>query len=83
MCHILPCSVVAHEDDSGNTVITAVDPAAMLDMVKSPRLQSVAQEARARLQQAAESLVRRSPGDPVSSRRSRFQRDTSPPTLES
>ena len=48
---LLPCNVVVYEDDSNKgSVISIVDPISMLGMVINPNLESVASEARSRLE---------------------------------
>lgn len=52
---LLPCNVVLR-DEGGRTVVEAMDPNAVLGMVDSPVIESVAREARERLQRALASL---------------------------
>ncbi len=52
---LLPCNVVLR-DDPGGTVVEAMDPNAVLGIVDTPAIQSVAHEARERLQRALASL---------------------------
>lgn len=53
---LLPCNVIVYEDGDG-TVVTAVDPAAMLGALKDDQIIcAVAEEARARLTRVIESL---------------------------
>ncbi len=53
---LLPCNVIVYETDAGS-VVSIVDPLAMLSMGLSPDLQPVAHEARARLKRVAASLA--------------------------
>ena len=48
---LLPCNVVVYEDDAGKTVISAVDPKALLPR-GSPELERIADDARERLAKA-------------------------------
>jgi len=52
---LLPCNVIVHEEDGGS-VVSIVDPIAMLGVVENPDLEPVAQEARTRLQRVVEAL---------------------------
>ncbi len=45
---LLPCNVVLREEDS-RTIVEAMDPGAVLGVVKSPAIEPVAREARERL----------------------------------
>lgn len=58
---LLPCNVIVYEDEGGS-VVSVVDPVAMLGLVDRPELRAVAEEARVRLQRVAESLVADSVG---------------------
>jgi uncharacterized protein (DUF302 family) len=53
---LLPCNVVVSELEEGAVQVSLVDPISMLGAVKSPALEPVAQEARARLERAVLSL---------------------------
>ena len=54
---LLPCNVIVYEGDSDErSVVSIVDPQAMLGMVENPALDVVATEARARLQRVAATL---------------------------
>ena len=53
---LLPCNVTVYEEGAGS-VVTAVDPIAMLDVLKDDEVVcSVAEEAKAKLQRVIESL---------------------------
>jgi uncharacterized protein (DUF302 family) len=52
---LLPCNVVVRETDGG-TVVEAVDPQTMVQMTDNDGLQSVADEAKQRLEKALASL---------------------------
>jgi uncharacterized protein (DUF302 family) len=54
---MLPCNVIVYEYEEGSgSVVSIVDPIAMLGVVDKPTLDDVAQEARARLENVAASL---------------------------
>lgn len=52
---LLPCNVIVYEEDGGS-VVSIADPIAMLGVSENEELDSVAEEARARLKRALESL---------------------------
>jgi uncharacterized protein (DUF302 family) len=52
---LLPCNVVLREDGL-DTIVEAMDPMAALGIVQAPAIRTVAEEARARLARAIESL---------------------------
>ena len=52
---LLPCNVIVYEDDGGSAV-AILDPLAMLSVVNNPDLDTVAKEARVRLQRAIDAL---------------------------
>ncbi len=55
---LLPCNVIVYEDEAqGGSVVSLVDPIAMLGFVDNPALAPVAQEARARLEKVAAALT--------------------------
>ena len=53
---LLPCNVIVYEDDSGQCVVAALDPEAMMGFTGNEDLKSVAAEARARLERALSSI---------------------------
>ena len=54
---MLPCNAIVYEDEeAGGSVVSIVDPIAMLGVVPNPALDEVAQEARARLQNVVDAL---------------------------
>ena len=53
---LLPCNVIVYEADGGGSVVAAVDPDAMLSVVRSSALSDVAADAKKRLTTALESL---------------------------
>ncbi len=52
---LLPCNVIVYED-AGESVVAILDPISMLDVVKNPDLDPVAEEARTRLKRVAKAL---------------------------
>ncbi|NOZ28933.1 MAG: DUF302 domain-containing protein [Chloroflexi bacterium] len=52
---LLPCNVIVYEEDGGS-VVSIVDPISMLGVVENPDLDSIAREARARLQRVIEAV---------------------------
>lgn len=46
---LLPCNVIVYEDGD-DTVVPALDPATMVDLIDNPGLEDVAHDARARLE---------------------------------
>jgi uncharacterized protein (DUF302 family) len=53
---LLPCNVVVSEDDSGNAVVSAIDPVSMFTVVGRPDVEPLAKEVRSLLEQAIEEL---------------------------
>ncbi len=53
---LLPCNVVIYEVDEQHSVVSLVDPIAMLGVLDAPELAPVADEARARLARVAKVL---------------------------
>lgn len=53
---LLPCNVVLREDGS-DTIVEAMDPLAVLGIVQEPAIQSIAEEAKARLERVIEGLI--------------------------
>lgn len=53
---LLPCNVIVYEENGGSVVAIA-DPIAMLQIVQNPALDTVAQEARQRLERALAKLA--------------------------
>jgi uncharacterized protein (DUF302 family) len=54
---LLPCNVIVYETDEGQSVVSLVNPLAMLGVVESESLQKVANEANARLTRVSEKLA--------------------------
>lgn len=54
---LLPCNVIVYESGVGKSIVSAVDPDAILDVVgENPRVAEVARDARTRLRRAIDSL---------------------------
>ena len=54
---LLPCNVIVYEDEqTGGSVVSIVDPIAMMGFVGNPQLQPVATEARTRLEKVVATL---------------------------
>ena len=55
---LLPCNVIVYEDEEeGGSVVNLVDPLSMMGVTGNPELTPVAEEARARLERVAASMV--------------------------
>ena len=55
---LLPCNVVVYEEEGGGSRVEAMDPRVALGVVGNPAIESIAVEARARLQAALDTLQR-------------------------
>jgi len=53
---MLPCNVTVVENNDGDVDVSFVDPISMMNMVGYPALESIAQEAKERLQRVADAL---------------------------
>lgn len=53
---LLPCNVVVRQETEGRVTVAFVDPLVMMEMVKKPEVQHVAQDAEQRLRRACRSL---------------------------
>lgn len=54
---LLPCNVVVRDAGGGRTVVSFMDPVAVLGLSSSPAAQAVAAEARAKLERVAAKLA--------------------------
>lgn len=54
---LLPCNVVVRDAGGGQTVVSFMDPVAVLGLSSSPAAQAVAAEARAKLERVAAKLA--------------------------
>lgn len=52
---LLPCNVIVYQDGE-QTAVAALDPATMVDLTRNPDLESIADDARARLQRVIEAM---------------------------
>lgn len=52
---LLPCNVIVYEDEGG-CVVAAMDPTAAMKLVPNPELESVAKEARAKLERVLQQV---------------------------
>ena len=39
---LLPCNVIVYDDDSGRTVVSAIDPETAMSMIDNPKLKEIA-----------------------------------------
>jgi len=53
---MLPCNVIVYTDADGQTVVSIIDPAAMVGMIDNPDLACLVNEARPLLEQALNSI---------------------------
>jgi len=53
---LLPCNIVMREDEDGNTVVSFMDPVAMLGLTQTDEPKAVAAEAKAMLERVAAKL---------------------------
>jgi uncharacterized protein (DUF302 family) len=54
---LLPCNVIVYEADGGGSVVSILDPLAMMEFTGNPALDPVAREARERLDRVAAALA--------------------------
>lgn len=54
---LLPCNVVVSADDTGGSIVAAVDPLALFGVVGRPGLEAIASEVRERLSRALDALA--------------------------
>ncbi len=54
---LLPCNVVVREEDDGRVTVGFMDPVAVLDLVRTPGIDELAKEVRARLQRVCDQLA--------------------------
>jgi len=52
----LPCNVIVYQNENDETVVSAIDPMAMVGMLENSDLNHLADDARPLLQQAVESI---------------------------
>jgi uncharacterized protein (DUF302 family) len=56
---LLPCNVIVYENAEGTTVISAIEPMRMFELIDGGDLQDIAAEVKTRLQQAIDSVGKR------------------------
>ncbi|MDX8410490.1 MAG: DUF302 domain-containing protein [Mariprofundaceae bacterium] len=54
---MLPCNVIVYQDESGETMISIIDPATMVAMIDNPELDCLVKEAKPLLEQALQSMA--------------------------
>ncbi|MDX8396955.1 MAG: DUF302 domain-containing protein [Mariprofundaceae bacterium] len=53
---LLPCNVIIYENEDGQTVVSIIDPEAMVGMIENPALTCLVSEAKPLLQQALNTI---------------------------
>jgi len=53
---LLPCNVIVYEDNSGRTVVSAIDPESATSMIDNPKLKEIAARVAAKLRAVIENL---------------------------
>jgi len=53
---MLPCNVIVYENEEGQTIVSMIDPEAMVGMIDNPKLQCLVNEAKPLLQQALDGI---------------------------
>lgn len=53
---MLPCNVIVYQNEDGHTVVSMIDPSAMVGMINNPGLECLVKEARPLLMQALQSI---------------------------
>jgi len=53
---MLPCNVIIYQNEAGETVVSIIDPKAMVGMIDNPQLECLISEARPLLQQALQNI---------------------------
>lgn len=53
---MLPCNVIVYTDEAGQTVVSIIDPAAMVGMIDNAELECLVTEARPLLQKALQAI---------------------------
>ena len=54
---LLPCNVVVREDESGRTLVSALNPEIMVTVPGKPELEPIASDAKGRLRAALDALA--------------------------
>jgi uncharacterized protein (DUF302 family) len=53
---LLPCNVIVYEDNSGSTVVSAINPESAMSMIDNPKLKEIAVQAGTKLKAVIENL---------------------------
>lgn len=53
---LLPCNVVVRQEEDGSVTVAFMDPAAVLELVESPEIHTLAAEVKARLERVRDAL---------------------------
>ncbi|MDH3901327.1 MAG: DUF302 domain-containing protein [Gammaproteobacteria bacterium] len=53
---LLPCNVVVREEEDGSITVAFMDPAAVMNLVDKPGIETLASEVRGKLEQVCEAL---------------------------
>lgn len=53
---LLPCNVVVQENDEGKTIVSAINPRAMLSVANAPELEEIAKEVDEKFERVFENL---------------------------
>jgi len=53
---MLPCNVIVYENEQAQTMVSVIDPEAMVGMIDNDKLQCLVQEAKPLLQQALQAI---------------------------
>jgi len=53
---MLPCNVIVYADETGQTIVSIIDPSAMVGMIDNENLQCLVSEARPLLEKALQSI---------------------------
>lgn len=53
---MLPCNVIVYENEDGQSIVSMIDPGAMVGMIDNPKLQCLVNEAKPLLQQALDGI---------------------------
>jgi uncharacterized protein (DUF302 family) len=53
---LLPCNVIIYQNEAAETIVSIIDPAAMVSMIDNQQLEHLVQDARPLLEQALQSI---------------------------
>jgi uncharacterized protein (DUF302 family) len=53
---LLPCNVIVYEDNSGRTVVSAINPESAMSMIDNPKLKDIAAKVAAKLRAVIKNL---------------------------